>query len=461
MRKNGAGRLVTLVGGLLIGCGEDEAAKKACNLAEPTNGCPAPQVCEDAAGQPICVAPVVIRGKVIDPSGKAIAGALVAGLDANDAPATGTATSAADGRYELRVPVARDAAGAPAIRQVRLRAAAAGFESFPSGLRRSLPLELSGAMLDAGKLAFQSTATEIVLSPVANASGLGSIAGTVGGPAGKRGVLVVAEGPVTATAISDTDGAYEIFNVAPGAYTVKGYAAGVQLSPANASVTAAGRIAGVNLSPRDVALGTVTGSVNIVNAPGGSLTSVVLIVASTFNEALKRGEMPPGLRAARTSGSFTVTDVPDGDYRVLAAFENDFLVRDPDTSIGGTEVPRITVGDASRQVTLAAGFKVTGALAITRPGAGEVPELMLGPPTFVWTDDSSEERYTLEVIDSKGNVVWLNENVAKQTGGEVSVVYGGPALRSGALYQFRVTSFRRGNVAISMTEDLRGVFLMQ
>jgi hypothetical protein len=146
---------------------------------------------------------------------------------------------------------------------------------------------------------------------------------------------------------------------------------------------------------------------------------------------------------------------------VLAAFENDNLVRDPDTSIGGTQIQRVTVGEASRQITLAAGFKVTEALAVMRPGAGETPELMLAAPTFAWKDDSSEERYTLEVIDSRGNLVWKNENVPKATGGEVTADYGGPALKSGALYQFRVTSFRRGNTPISQTEDLRGVFMMK
>ena len=275
---------------------------------------------------------------------------------------------------------------------------------------------------------------------------------------------MVAEGPATATAISDVDGAYVIFNVAPGSYSVRGYAAGVQLQPAPATVSAGTRVEKVDLQPRDVAVGSVSGSVSIVNAPGGSRTSVVLVVASTFNEAMKRGEVPPGLRAPRAgvpsvNGAFTVEGVPDGSYVVLAAFENDSLVRDPDTSIGGTQIQRIQIGDASRQVTLSAGFKITEALAVMRPGAGEVPEVMSGALSFSWRDDSSEDRYTLELFDSRGNMVW-NTGVSKQTGGDVTVPYGGPTLQSGALYQFRATSFHR-DVPISQTEDLRGVFQMQ
>ena len=166
------------------------------------------------------------------------------------------------------------------------------------------------------------------------------------------------------------------------------------------------------------------------------MTSVVLVVASTFNEAMKRGEVPPGLRAPRAgvpsvSGAFAIDGVPDGTYVVLAAFENDSLVRDPDTSIGGTQIQRVQIGDGNRQVALSAGFKITEALAVMRPGAGEAPEVMTsGAVSFSWKDDSSEDRYTLEVIDARGNVVW-NVGVPKQTGGDVVVPYNGPALQAG------------------------------
>jgi predicted AlkP superfamily phosphohydrolase/phosphomutase len=137
------------------------------------------------------------------------------------------------------------------------------------------------------------------------------------------------------------------------------------------------------------ALGSVSGSVSIVNAPGGSMTTVVLVVASTFNEALKRGDVPPGLRAPKAgvpsvSGAFTIADVPDGNYVVLAAFENDALVRDPDTEIGGTQIQRVTLGDGGRQATLPMSFKITEALTIMSPGAGDAIDTVSGTPTFVW-----------------------------------------------------------------------------
>ena len=110
-------------------------------------------------------------------------------------------------------------------------------------------------------------------------------------------------------------------------------------------------------------------------------------------------------------------------------------------------------------MTLTTGFKITEGLAVMQPGAGDTPDVVSAMPTFVWKDDSSEDHYALEVIDSRGTRVWNDDNVARATGGNVSLPYAGPPLASG-LYQFRVVSFRKGNIPISATEDLRGVFLV-
>ncbi|MEO5730310.1 MAG: hypothetical protein ABI134_35150, partial [Byssovorax sp.] len=57
-----------------------------------------------------------------------------------------------------------------------------------------------------------------------------------------------------------------------------------------------------------------------------------------------------------------------------------------------------------------------------------------------------------------GNKTW--ENLMIPSGGkEVSVDYGGPALKAGMIYQFRATSIKNGGTPISQTEDLKGVFV--
>ncbi|MCK5256330.1 MAG: hypothetical protein KAQ81_09935, partial [Deltaproteobacteria bacterium] len=207
-----------------------------------------------------------------------------------------------------------------------------------------------------------------------------------------------------------------------------------------------------------------TGSLNIVNAPGGSATSVVLVPKSTFNEIFVKGEVPPGLRAPAPPESPSITDsfaiegVPDGQYVVLAAFENDFLVRDPDPSIAGTQILHIQVPvGSSYEIDIASSFKVTEALVIVSPGATE-PELVTGNPSFIWKDDSSETKYSIVVYNAFGDEVWRDDNLPRVTGLEnVTVDYGGDQLQSGMYYQFRATSWRDDG-PISQTEDLLGVF---
>ena len=85
-----------------------------------------------------------------------------------------------------------------------------------------------------GKLVVQSSATDIILTPVANAAANGTIFGDVTSATGRRSVLIVVEGPAgtpSLTGFLDTDGDFSVHNVPPGQYTVTGYASGIQLTP--------------------------------------------------------------------------------------------------------------------------------------------------------------------------------------------------------------------------------------
>jgi hypothetical protein len=219
------------------------------------------------------------------------------------------------------------------------------------------------------------------------------------------------------------------------------------------------------LSARTDGLATVSGSVNIVNGGGASSTSVILVVESTFVENTARGEAPAGLRAAPVTNAFTIEDVPPGRYVVLAAFENDGLVRDPDTSIGGTSIVHIEVVEGQTQVDLPESFKVTGALAVVSPGASTIEIVTDAAPTFAWADDSSEDGYELDVYDAFGTLVH-EADIARVSGAaNVTYTWTGASLTPGMVYQFRATSFHDdrtgGRVYISRTEDLRGVFQFQ
>jgi hypothetical protein len=436
------------------GCGDDDdpppPQKAACEVGT-SKDCAAGQICEEVeGGAPACFAPLLFRGHVFDVSDDSpIEGARVVARDANDAAISPVAVTDAMGEYELRVPGKRTSSGELASGDVTLRADAASYLTFPQAPRVAVPIDVTTATGSPPVIA--STLTEIGLIPL-DGDATGSVSGRV--LSDRPGGTLVVVGNITG--IADVNGEYTVFNVPPGEVTVEGYAPGVNLVSATADVSADETTAGVDLDVAGTATAVVSGNVQIVNAPGGSTTSVILAVESTFVEAVARGEAPPGLRAADVSGAWSIAGVPDGKYVALAAFENDLLVRDPDTSIGGTEIVHVTVTGAD--IALAEGFKVTEALAVIGPGADE-PEEVSGAFEMSWEDDSSEDTYDLVVYDALGNLTWEKSDIVGPKGNQpVVVAYAGPALEPGMFYQFRALSIKDG-VPISATEDLRGVFV--
>jgi hypothetical protein len=441
-------------------CLADPEGAPACYCNTETDaGCDlATQVCEEVPGDyPACFAPLTVGGHVFNlATDAAIAGAHVVARDANFAAVSGVAVTDAAGAYTLRVPAARTKEGVPVDADVFLRADAQGFVTFPTAPRVALPVDLAKAT--GSPLHLASSLTEIGMLVLANPDGLGTVSGKVLA-AVPGGTLVVAGGATDTgggvTGIADLDGSYTVFNVAAGTVAMSGYKVGLQLSPASATVTANAETTGVDLGDLGEATAVVSGKVEIVNPGDGKETSVIFAVAETFVPDAARGEAPPGLRVYPVEGAFTLTGVPDGNYVVLAAFENDFLVRDPDTSIGGTDIVRITVANANLEI--AESFKVTGALNVVSPDAEQE---VTGVPTFVWGDDSGEDHYEIRVFDAYGTLVWEKLDVPGVSGGAtVEVPYEGPALESGLIYQFRATSIKQGGTPLAITEDLRGVFL--
>ena len=455
-------------------CGIGEGGE--CDPAEPL--CAGSLVCAELlAGGYACYQPVLLKGMVFDATtDAAIEGAHVLALDDLGTAVTDVAVTDVAGNYVLDMPVPRQADGAPsADLDFTLRASAADYQTFPGGLRTALPISTSEAGSAEDGWNIDTTLTDIALIPLpTEEQGRASISGTVVADEGAAGVLVVAEdaGGSGVSAVSDLAGGYTIFNVPDGAHTVSGYAAGIQLVPVD--VTVAGTpLEGVDLVASGDALGSISGSVQLVNPGDGDATSVVLVVESTFSDTFVRGEVPRGLRsplsgAPDVTGAFVIEDVPAGRYVVLAAFENDFLVRDPDPNISGTQIVTVEMTSPGTDVTLDTSFKVTGALAVLSPGVDD-PESVTTAPTLIWEDDSSEDFYTVVVYDAYGNLVWCLSDLmacdggsipSVSGGGDVSVPYGGP-MEPGMYYQFRATSWRSpgGNPGpISTTEDLRGVF---
>jgi hypothetical protein len=475
---------------IAAGCGDDDETQNpppTCSVAENT-GCAAGLECQSVAGgNPACFcsasrqsgctseageelfceqvpggnsgcfAPVHVKGSVFDLASNApIAGARVVARNANNAADSEIAITDAAGNYDLRVPTPRSPGGAPLTKAVTLRADAFGYVTFPLPPRVAIPIQLE--LASGSPLTVDTTATDIGMLALQSTSGLGTITGKVLGD-NPRGTLVVAGGAAQSgggvTGVADGDGSYAVFNVPAGSVMVRGFKAGLQLQSRTADVQAGATTSGVDLQSLGAATAVVSGKIEIVNPGAGDDTSVILAVAETFDPSVARGEAPPGLRVGAVDGSFSVADVPDGEYVVLAAFENDFLVRDPDTAIGGTDIVHITVAGAS--MTIDEGFKVTGSLDVVGP---DKEQHVSGTPTLSWNDDSGEDHYEIVVFDAFGNKIWEDLAVPGVSGAtDVEVPYAGPALTPGVLYQFRATAIKQGGTPISRTEDLRGVFL--
>jgi hypothetical protein len=430
----------------------------------------------DGSGH-VCGGIVELRGMVIDAIEETpIAGARVLALDDTGAPVTNVAVSDADGHYVLEIAVPRDTDGNPATAiTMTLSASAHAYQLYPSGLQPAFPVstdDIQDAEDDPDidtddHLSFiENASTTIGLLPLDSADGF-TVSGRVGAEEDESGAgtLVTAEGAASVYTIADRSGEFTLFNVPAGANTIRGYRGGLQIVP-EVLDDVQENVEGVVLGISTEGLSTVTGSVNIVNPGDGGDTSVVMIPSALFNPVFEFGPVPFALRAPEpgvapnVSSAFTIADVPAGTYKVIAALENDFLVRDPDTSIAGTDILELTVV-AGENVDLQDSFKVTGALGVMSPGA-DGPEEVTGTPTFIFEDDSSEDGYIVVVHDALGTEIWRDDQVPSVSGGGmVSVPYGGPALTPGMYYRFQATSWKDGNpepTSISRTEDLRGVF---
>lgn len=446
---------------LTFACGGDDGGGPCDPVAN--SGCDDGLACEVVTGgAAACFAPVVVRGDVFDlADDRAIDGARVVALDVNGSPRSSVAVTSG-GAYELRIPSERTAAGAPVGASITLRVDAAGYLSFPAGIRQSLPIETGAAVLSNGAYVIESSLTQVGLVRLAG-SGTASLSGRVQVAPSQNGVLVVAETSAAAgsgfSAIADTNGDYQIFNLAAGTYSVRAYSLGSNYTPGSITL-AAGQAGTVDLSLDAIAASTVSGTVNLVS--GATPTSVILVVASTFNPLLARGEAPPGVRAPapgnapNVDGPWTIAGVPAGRYVVLAGFENDDTVRDQSGG-GNTDLVFVDVV-GGRDLPIGDTFKVTPAIELVGPGA-TAAEMVTAAPTLSWIRVSSAKDYQVQVFDALGNVVMDHHT---NDGAIVSVPYTGP-LQSGMYYQLRVTAFDDATPVpfpITNTEDLRGVFFV-
>ena len=464
-------------------CLLDEAS--ACDMDDDLCGpglvCEAVESEEEVGHQ--CYAPVVVEGYVFDAeSSEPVEGAQVIAFDEERSALSDVAVTDEFGEYALRIPAVRDEEGEVIQQMFTLRASAQDYQTFPGGLRQAQPIDASraervedhgeeGEEGEEGEGAYvvDTAQTDIALIELpSDEQGFASLSGHVDIEGGLGGVLVVAEpedvefeaesAATGISAVTGLDGSFTIFNVPPGEYDLRGYIADYQIDSHAVEVDEES-LENLVLVRSEEGLRDVSGQIQIVRTSG--MTSVILMVASTFDATMIRGEVPAGLRAPRSGapdvdGTWTIEGVPAGQYVVLAAFENDDLVRSPDEGIAGTDLVYLDVPAGDGDFDAGDSFKVTEALETVHPGA-DGPEGVSEAPTLRWGRISNADEYNVVVYDAFGNLTFEELGVEHEGGIDVYEVDYTGEFEAGMYYQFRVVS-HRGDSENSSTEPLRGVF---
>lgn len=442
-----------------------------CKLTDATT-CTNGLVCERVTGEgnPYCVQPVQLSGTVKVFGGTAAIGnAEIIAVDSKGIAIGPMVKSDSDGTWTMRVVADRsDLKGAPIFRTVSLRVQAQDHFAFPSVIRTAQPIDMSGATAASTDKPwiFASALTDVTLTVLPDGEkGNKGVAGTLE-LATTDAALVVLEGASRHYAtVADSTGAFHLMNVIPGAYKAQAYAKGVNFTAVDVTAAAGAESPGVSVKKDAAATmtATITGSVQLVPGSNGAGTSVVLFPASTFSEALTRGERVPGLRAPESgtpnlTGQYTISGIPNGAYVAVVASDNDGNVRDPDPAIAMAQIARVIV-------TAGAGdnnpvFKVAGAIETVSPGAADAVEEVAGTPTFTWKPFDGATVYELSVYTQQGTLTWGKLGIleVKNAQGNVTQAYEGPMLKPGVVYQWRLMARGALLKPVSLTEDLKGLF---
>ena len=455
----------------LVACGGPQE----CKLDDPKT-CTGGMVCEKVDGKPpaVCFQPLMIQGTVKvfgAATATPIADAEIALLDANGAPIGAVGKTSSDGTFSLRLEATRSDAktGTPIGRTITLRVAAQDFLPFPSLLRPAKAIDTSGAKavsIDKPWI-FASAQTDVTLAgltdPEKNRPG---VSGTIEGVAATPVLVAIEGGGKAYTTAPDSTGAFHVFNVLPGTYKAQAYAKGLNYTATDVTVASGTDSTGVSIKKATAAVTftPMTGSIQLATGANGAGSSVALVLESSFDTVLVRGELVPGLRGPDTgvsNGTYTIGGIPDGKYVVLVGLDNDGNVRDPDPAISVSQQTHLTVTSGLPSANPV--VKVVGATVIVSPGAADGIEEVAGIPTFKWKPYQAATGYTLTVFTATGVKTWERLGVLNtvDADGNIAVPYGGTtALKAGVIYQWRVASYNLFT-PIGSTEDLRGLFVVK
>lgn len=401
---------------------------------------------DDDPGAPV-VTTGTLRGVVTDAvTSQPLAGVRVLPFNANtNAPAGLSAFTASDGSFAFVVPQGT----------YLLQFSKQDYDPSPPAGFSALPISVPAG---------QTITHSIQLLPNPRA-GSGSLSGVVNGPGSSAaGVLVTASDSGAGYAsVSDAGGAFWIYNVPAGTYSVTSWRSGFASTDSLVSVQAGTETGNITLRLTAGTPGSVSGQITFLASRNAEVDVSLLDPLTELTV--------PGLTAMTANRRYTITNVPDGVYLARATYRNDSIVVDPDWIIKNGE-PYVTVsgGGTTRD------FSLTDAVELSSPtnpvGDTQPVEIDTTSPVFQWLAYPSAKDYVIEVIDEAGRVIWGGfsnnwtvKNIAV-TGVSVRWNSDGGAvdsLRAGRTYRWKIYASKddsrepTGWKLISASEDQRGL----
>jgi len=417
--------------------------------------CEGALVCEPAvAGGSICGVPFIVAGRAVDAaSGLGVANATVLLIDEQELAVTDLVTTAADGRFEVTLSVARGAGGIPSdASKPTLRIDATAYASHPNLIEDALVVVPSTAARAVDSTSYKTPESDVTarLVPYNPGGTVHTISGRVTATTAS-GQLIVAHGTASMrpTALSDRDGDFVLFNVPAGMHDVQAYRVGSSGTPLSVDVSSADAT-GVSLVTTTTT-GSVSGTILFVSSPFPASVTMRLAVADGFVGAFLRGPFVPGV-AVSTSGSYSLTGVPFGDFVVVASDDNDGVIADPDTSLGSS-YPQVSIASSSN-VMLGGTIRITPAVHLIDPAGPTTMQMGVTSP-FRWTDVSGEQAYVVQIYDATGIQKFQSAALPPGSGEDQLYQYTGGSLVTGLPYRVNVLALKNGAV-IDVVEQRLG-----
>lgn len=234
--------------------------------------------CENVENKELkaCFTPLMVNGLVFNnDDNKPIENAFVTLLKSDDTFISDTVISDENGFYSIYVPISRDNKGDVTATEkeifYKLRVSALNYQKYPSFIRVAIPFKLDEIGAD---FVYQSVLTKIALFPL-GVDNLKMLSGKLSEKL--AGVLVVAENKtdnsLSQFGYTGVDGNFNIVNLTSGEYKVVACKQGYNFSKEDATIADI-NLENVVLTKLDTPLGSVSGSVQIVNGGSGQFTSL-------------------------------------------------------------------------------------------------------------------------------------------------------------------------------------------